>query len=543
MGILNNSKIRTKLTMFVVISALVLVTTGGVGIIGITVSKNALLSVYNDHLLGINQLNEMRNRQMQIRIQLLTSRQETDLFEITDGMDKVRSHIFNIDNLITEYKERVRHDEQKKLLDAFMAVRVNFGMTGVMPMIDLLQKSDFRQADILRKQTLEPAYDKASQGIDALIQYQVEQAKNEHDRVSLLTNSIYILSIGAVIAGLVLSVVIGLLIARSVSRGVSALEQATSRLAKGDLTARAEFNSKDELGEVAGAFNHMAGDFASLIGELRQSADQVAGAAATLSKTSDRVSEVSKAQVDGAGSAANFIEDLNAAVKEIAQRADGAVTAADEANAMSDHGQRVVAGAVQGIQQVASTVSETAGLMAALGQRSNQIGQIIQVIRGIAEQTNLLALNAAIEAARAGEQGRGFAVVADEVRNLAERTAGATAEISDMIKAIQSETGSAVAAMETGSRQVEGGVEQANQAMLALQQINGSVKRVVEMIQGIAAATRSQSQATDSITLRVEQISEMAKDNRKHIDQATHASHDLHKLSAHFQQLVSRFQV
>jgi len=203
----------------------------------------------------------------------------------------------------------------------------------------------------------------------------------------------------------------------------------------------------------------------------------------------------------------------------------------------------VVAGAVQGIQQMASTVSETAGLMAALGQRSNQIGQIIQVIRGIAEQTNLLALNAAIEAARAGEQGRGFAVVADEVRNLAERTAGATAEISDMIKAIQSETGSAVAAMETGSRQVEGGVEQANQAMLALQQINGSVKRVVEMIQGIAAATRSQSQATDSITLRVEQISEMAKDNSKHIDQATHASHDLHKLSAHFQQLVSRFQV
>ena len=543
MGVLNNLKLRTKLTIFIVFSALVLVITGGVGIVGITASKNALLSVYNDHLLGINQLNEIRNRQMQIRNQLLTSRQETDLFEITDGMDKVRSHIFNIENLITEYKERARHDEQKKLLETFVAARVNFGMTGVMPMIDLLQKTDFRQADLLRKQTLEPAYDKASQGIDALIQYQVEQAKNEYDRVSLLTNSIYVLSIGAVIAGLLLSVVIGLLIARSLSRGVSVLGQATARLAKGDLTARAECNSRDELGEVAGAFNHMAGDFASLIGELRLSADQVAASAATLSQTSDRVLDVSKAQVGNAGSAANSIEDLNAAVKEIAQRADGAVTAADEANAMSDHGQRVVAGVVQGIQQVASTVSKTAGLMAALGQRSNQIGQIIQVIRGIAEQTNLLALNAAIEAARAGEQGRGFAVVADEVRNLAERTAGATAEISDMIKAIQTETGSAVAAMETGSRQVEGGVEQANQAMQALQQINGSVKRVVEMIQGIAAATRSQSQATGTITVRVEEISEMAKDNSKHIDQTTRASHDLHKLSAHFQQLVSRFQV
>jgi methyl-accepting chemotaxis protein len=247
--------------------------------------------------------------------------------------------------------------------------------------------------------------------------------------------------------------------------------------------------------------------------------------------------------VENAGSAANSIEDLNAAVKVIAQRAEGAVTAADEANAMSDHGQRVVAGAVQGIQQVASTVSQAAALITALGQRSKEIGQIIQVINDIAEQTNLLALNAAIEAARAGEQGRGFAVVADEVRNLAGRTAGATAEISNMIKTIQSETGSAVSAMENGSRQVEGGVEQANQAMQALQQINVSVKRVVEMIQGIAAATRSQSQATDTITIRVEKISEMAKDNSLHIDRTTQASHDLHELSAYFQKLVSRFRM
>jgi methyl-accepting chemotaxis protein len=542
-GFLNNLKIRTKLTVFIVFSALMLVVTGGVGIVGITASKSALLSVYNDHLLGINLLNEIRNRQMLIRIQLLASRQETDLFEITDGMDKVRSHIFSIDNLLNEYNEHVRNPEQKKLLDEFVTARINFGKTGVLPMIDLLQASDFSKADTLRKQVLVPAYDKASQGIDTLIQYQVEQAKNEYERVTHLTNSIYALSIGAIIAGLVLSVLIGLLIARSVSRGVSVLGQAAARLAKGDLTARAELESKDELGEVAAAFNQMAGDFASLIGELHQSADQVAGAAATLSKTSDRVSEVSKAQVENAGSAANSIEDLNAAVKEIAQRADGAVTVADEANTMSDHGQRVVAGAVHGIQQVATTVSEAAGLITALGQRSKEIGQIIQVIKDIAEQTNLLALNAAIEAARAGEQGRGFAVVADEVRNLAGRTAGATAEISTMIKTIQTETGSAVSAMENGSRQVEGGVEQANQAMQALQQINVSVKGVVEMIQGIAAATRSQSQATDTITVRVEKISEMAKDNSLHIDQTTHASHDLHKLSAHLQQLVSRFQV
>ncbi len=541
--ILANFKIRTKLAVFMGFLVVMLLATGIVGIVGITASKNALLSVYDDHLLGINQLNEIRNRQIQIRLTLLTARQEKDAFEITDQMDKVRGLIFQIENLLTGYGERVRTEEQKKLYDDFVAARIHFGMTGVMPAIDLLQKMDFRATDQLLREKLVPAYDRASHGIDALIQHQMDQAKSENDRVTLMTRSIYVLSLGAMGAGIALAVIVGMLIARSVNAGVSAIEKAASRLADGDLTARTEFQSKDELGEVAGAFNRMAGDFSTVIGELHRSADRVAGAAATLSNTADRVSEGSKGQMEGAAGAARSIEDMNGAVKEIAHRAEAVVTAADEASALSDHGQRVVAGTVQGIRQVASAVSESARLITALGNRSDQIGQIVQVIKGIAEQTNLLALNAAIEAARAGEQGRGFAVVADEVRNLAARTAGATAEISEMIGAIQAETAGAVTAMESGSRQVQVGVDQANQALQALQQIDGSVKRVVEMIQGIAAATRSQSQATEEITTRVEQIARMASANSAHVDNTAQASHDLHKLAAHFQQVVSRFRV
>ena len=174
--------------------------------------------------------------------------------------------------------------------------------------------------------------------------------------------------------------------------------------------------------------------------------------------------------------------------------------------------------------------------MVSLGQRSDQIGQIINVIKDIAEQTNLLALNAAIEAARAGEQGRGFAVVADEVRKLAERTALATSEISKMISAIQSETGNAVATMEKGSSEVSDGVALANQAGKSLQNINNSVKRVVDMIEQISESTRSQSETTNEITQRVEHIAEMAQENTVSVNETTHASHDLQKLSGHLQQ-------
>ncbi len=543
MDVISSLKIRTKLTLFIVVFALVLMATGAAGLAGITVSRNALASVYGDHLLGINILNEIRNRQMQIRIQLLESRQQTDAFEIVDDMDRVRGYIFQIEKLMQEFVGRNQSAEERRLYEEFVQARLEFGRNGVMPMMDLLQKQDIRGVDRIRVQTLNPAYEKASRAIDAVIQYGVDAAKADYERVTRLTYSIYALSVAIILIGVGLAVVIGLVIVRPLTSGVRRLEQAALRLADGDLTARADLRNRDELGEVANAFNRMAGEFGTVIGDLHDSADKVAGAAGTLTTTSDRVAEISRGQMEGAATAAHSIEDLNAAVKEIAQRAEAVVSAVDEANAMSDHGRQVVGGAVQGIREVAVTVSQTAGLITALGQRSNQIGQIVQVIKGIAEQTNLLALNAAIEAARAGEQGRGFAVVADEVRNLAERTGGATAEIADMIRAIQTETGNAVSAMEHGSRQVESGVEQANEAMQALQKIDTSVKQVVEMIQGIAAATRSQSQATETITSRVEEIAAMARNNNSNVDHAAQAAHDLHKLSAHFQQRVSKFRV
>ena len=543
MAFFDNLKIRTKLNILMVFLALLLVGIGVTGLFGLNSSSNALSTVYNDHLLAINQLNEVRNNQLQIRISLMAARQETDAFEIMAVNDRTRSQIFKTENLLQAYGKRKHTVQEKKLLETFLAARQNFGRNGVMPTMDLLQGEKFAEADKLRKETLEPAYATASKGIDDLIQFQVDSAKNVYDRVAVNAKNIRIASIASIAIGLVLSVLLGLVITRSISRGVAVLGDAASRIADGDLTARAELDSRDELGEVARAFNKMAQQFSALIAQVRQAADQVSQATATLSTASGQVAAVSGGQTGQAASAASAIEELNSAVKEIAHRAQSVVTAANQASSASSQGQVVVNNAVRGIQQVAQTVGESAQLIASLGQRSDQIGQIVKVIKDIANQTNLLALNAAIEAARAGEQGRGFAVVADEVRKLAERTTGATSEISGMIGAIQSETESAVGAMEKGSKQASQGVELANQAVHSLEQINVSVRGVVEMVQQIAAATTSQSEASDVITTRVEHIAQMARDNGVSIDRTTHASHSLQQLSLHLQQVISHFRM
>ncbi len=536
-------KIRTKLNLLVAFACLLLAGAGAIGLAAINSSKNALYHVYNDHLIAINQLNEIRNHQMQIRLELFAARLETDAFEVLAHADKVRSHIFQIDNLLQAYTSRPLAPKEKELYDAFMAARMNFGATGVLPMIDLLQAENYAEADKLRTETLAPAYAKASQSIDELINYQVEQAKEAYEHVAAFSRNIMIATVGGILAAIVLMALSGTFLTRSIARGVGALREATARLADGDLTARARVGQQDEIGEVAASFNRMAEDFTQLIGQMRQSADQVSAACGTVTAMTERVSQGSSAQTGQASIAAESVEQLNASLQEVARNSDKAVAAATDAGELSAQGKQVVSQAVGGIQQVAATVAEAARAIEILGQRSDEIGRIVQVINDIAEQTNLLALNAAIEAARAGEQGRGFAVVADEVRKLAERTSAATTEISSMIQAIQVETATAVSSMERGGGQVQEGVDRANQAGEALNQIYGSVANVADLIRQIAEAMNVQKSASEEISQRVEQIAASARDSGAAIDEANAAFHQMHGLSSHLQETVGRFKL
>ena len=298
-----------------------------------------------------------------------------------------------------------------------------------------------------------------------------------------------------------------------------------------------------EAGANPRQFIKMTQHFSDLISQVNGACIVVNQSADALSQSATQVAQSSRQQSLRATEAAGSVEQFNNAFKEIAATSENIVSAVNNARELSKHGDKVVANVVKGIEKVAKTVNESAEVIADLGQRSNQIGQILSVIKDIADQTNLLALNAAIEAARAGEQGRGFAVVADEVRKLAERTAAATSEISGMVGVIQDDTGRAVTTMRQSSADVQEGVSLANQAGRALQDIASSVEQVADMIGRIAGATHEQSGASEALTQSVEEIAQVADANSRAIEHAATSSQELVNCSQSLQHIVSRFRL
>ncbi|MBI5331764.1 MAG: methyl-accepting chemotaxis protein [Betaproteobacteria bacterium] len=543
MRLLQNLSIKAKLYILTAVMAGMLLVAGGMGFIGVHQSKEAMSHVYGEHVTAINALNEVRNYQLQMQLELISARLEKDAFEIQAYNDRVDKFIFEINKLLQIYASRKLAGEEKRLYDEFISARKVMGVEGVEPMKDLLlaEKLDAAGAHFTSK--LSPAYKKSAYALDVLIKYQVEGARTAYEKVAKLALTTEWIAGLTTLAGLVLSIVLSLAVNHSITRNVSSLRKAASNVSNGDLTARAGVCCKDELGEVGNAFDNMVVAFGGLIGQARDSARRVSEEADRLARVSTEVGRGSDTQIRQASTASTSASQLNSAVRDVSSRLSQVVTLTDQVSSRTVHGRQVVNDAVRGIEDVARTVAESAAMIATLGQRSDDIGRIVQVIKDIADQTNLLALNAAIEAARAGEQGRGFAVVADEVRKLAERTGKATSEISAMIQDIQSETGQAVGVMERGSQQVNSGVTLANQAGSALNAISEAVGQVLGLIREISEVSNTQARASEEIAQGVEQIAQSADANGASIGNAVQAAQNLRDLSQQLETAVSRFRL
>jgi methyl-accepting chemotaxis protein len=319
------------------------------------------------------------------------------------------------------------------------------------------------------------------------------------------------------------------------------LGTAIARFAKGDLSARANLVTKDEFGATATAFNGMAKAIKRMIADVSSQANSVSDAVAKLSDQTGQIAQSSQKQSDAAASVAAAVEQVTTSINHVANQAGDTEAVSRRASELSNEGASVVREASAEMQRIAESFKSSSQQVTELGQRTQAISSIVQVIKDIADQTNLLALNAAIEAARAGEQGRGFAVVADEVRKLAERTSGATNEISTMISTIQNNMHAAVSGMESGADQVLQGVALAQKAGTALDDINQGAQEAMHMVHEIANAVSEQSVASIDIATNVERISVMTQENSTSLDHISAEARNLDKTAGLLKQAVSAF--
>ena len=312
------------------------------------------------------------------------------------------------------------------------------------------------------------------------------------------------------------------------------------RVAGGDLTARLD---NAPAGSLLFALGAMVTSLRQLVTEINTDANSLVQNAEQIARASDDVARAAEQQTDSTSAMAAAIEELTVSSSHISDSARETARDTTEAVQLADQGSERVHSASQAIQKISNTVTDASERIRALEERAKQVSSIANVIKDIAGQTNLLALNAAIEAARAGEQGRGFAVVADEVRKLAERTSSATLEIEQMISGIQSDTVGAVDAMSAVLPEVQQGVDLATSAAASLKAIEQGARRTLGRVDEVADATQEQSSASTSIAQRVEEIAKMVEDTSDTIRGTAATAHQLEAIANNLKRQIERFSV
>nr|WP_122468714.1 methyl-accepting chemotaxis protein [Pseudomonas viridiflava] len=349
--------------------------------------------------------------------------------------------------------------------------------------------------------------------------------------------------IAATVLALLLSVLAAWIITRQITTPLQETLEVVERVAAGDLSRNLNVNRKDELGRLQSTIQRMTVSLRELVGGIRDGVTQIASAAEELSAVTEQTSAGVNNQKVETDQVATAMHEMTATVQEVARNAEEASEAAVAADQQAREGERVVNEAIAQIERLASAVGNSSEAMGALKQESEKIGSVLDVIKSVAQQTNLLALNAAIEAARAGEAGRGFAVVADEVRSLAQRTQKSTEEIEALIVSLQSGTQQAASVMDSSRELSASSVDLTRRAGGSLENITKTVSAIQSMNQQIAAAAEQQSATAEEINRSIINVRDVSEQTSAASEETAASSIELARLGTHLQTLVSRFTV
>ena len=466
----------------------------------------------------------------------------TDDTAIAELDKKIKTERENLAKALKDYEPLVSDDKDKKFLDEEHSI-IAGSIAARDKALTLSRQNKNIEAQAIIQREVKPYSDKLTEIFKAHMEYNVELSDKGTKDAAATKSQSTLISVAVISLVSLLVILLTLAISQMITRPIGTCVDVANRLADGDLTVEVQSESQDETGQLLTAMNTMVQNLRDMITRTVDISAGIASASNQLHSTSAQIATGAEEVASQTNTVATASEEMSATSSDIARNCNMAAESSKRTTDSATAGAKVVNETIVGMNVIADRVRQTSKTIEALGTRSDQIGQIIGTIEDIADQTNLLALNAAIEAARAGEQGRGFAVVADEVRALAERTTRATREIDEMIKAIQKETLEAVKAMEEGVHEVEKGAVSSQKSGQALEEILDLIGEVSMQVNQIATAAEEQTATTSEVTNNIQQITEVVHQTAQGADETAGAAALLADQAQELQKLVSRFRL
>ena len=522
-------------------TALLLV--GFVGLYASNVETESIEEIYQDNLKNIMALSEVRQDYMSIRTTFYRYFLASDSKVKNSAEGRLDFYINSVKQRLNEYEKTASSQEDKKFLEE--------DKKNLAPYLEvmgkMIHKVHSNEKDTELNQLIADAEApsiKARFAFDEHMTFKKKEAETHFNNAIKSASKMKLITLIAISIGLLCLSIQGYYLTKSIRSSLNQIKTMIARV-EGDLdfTVRVDIAKRDEIGQTTLALNRLLDKLQDNLKTISCSAHSVASAANLMTTTSNEVSIASHQQSESASDMAATVEEMTVSINHVADRALEANRISCQSGELAIKGEKVISETVTDIQNIATTVHQAAGLIHGLEQHSQEISNVVAVIKDVADQTNLLALNAAIEAARAGEQGRGFAVVADEVRKLAERTAVSTQEIAATIETMRESASNAVTTMENVVSKVTKGVESAKAASEAIHKIGTASRNTVNMVEEITISIREQGTATNNIALQVERIAQMSEKSSAAAASSTETAHNLDQLATDLGCIVSAYRL